>query len=412
MMGTQIAKLTALETKAFDTPGKRLSDGGNLYLSVAKVGASKWWEFTYKRDGRQRTKSIGPFHAVTVKQARDKAAEYRQVLAQGVDPIEVTQAEKRAQSVPTFAAMFEAFLDKKQAEWRAPKVMKQARRAFETYCKPIARLRVDEVDTATVLKTLRPPWASAPKVAARLRGYIENTLAMAQVLGHIHEDKANPARWKGHLALLLPKKPKDRHFAALDYTRAPEFACLLRLRRFNDDGTLCPAAYALEFCILTAVRASEALGCRWAEIDLTRKLWTIPGRRTKSGREFVVPLSDAAIAVLKAMEAVRSDSPFVFPGRFSKRAIDIKAFGRLTQPHGVTTHGFRSSFRDFSGNETSTPRDICEMALAHLVGNATELAYRRDDALTKRRTLMDLWGDYLSPPKRAKVIELSSRRVP
>ena len=153
--------------------------------------------------------------------------------------------------------MFEAFLDKKQTEWRAPMVMMQARRAFETYCKPIARLRVDEVDTAAVCSsvTLRSAVGErAPKVASPdcSASYIENTLAMAQVLGHIHEDKANPARWKGHLALLLPKKPKDEHFAALDYKRVPEFVCLLRLRRFNDDETLCPAAYALEFCILTS----------------------------------------------------------------------------------------------------------------------------------------------------------------
>jgi Arm DNA-binding domain len=221
-MGKQIEKLTALEAKAFNTPGKRLSDGGNLYLACARIGASKGWEFTYERNGRSRTISVGPFHSVTMKDARAKAAEYRRLLAQGLDPLDVKQAEKRTQSVPTFAAMFEIFLDKKKTEWRATKVMMQARRAFETYCKPIAKLRVDEVDTQAVLKTLRPPWASAPKVASRLRGYIENTLAMAQVLGHIHEDKANPARWKGHLALLLPKRPKDTHFAALDYKRVPE----------------------------------------------------------------------------------------------------------------------------------------------------------------------------------------------
>jgi integrase len=277
------------------------------------------------------------------------------------------------------------------------------------YCAPIAKLRVDEVDTAVVLKVLKPSWARAPAVGLRLRGYIENVLAAAQALGHIHEDKANPARWKGHLELLLPRKPEGRHFAALDYRRAPEFVLDLRYKRFNDDGSLCLAAHALEFLALTATRANETLGCQWREIDIEGRLWAIPKERTKSGRMFEVPLSDAVIVILKEMRAIRDgDNPFVFPGRFNRRPMDSKVFERLVKGESETTRGLRSTFRDWAGNETPTPRDVAEMALAHKIGSATEQAYRRSDALEKRRALMQQWGAYLTAPA-AEVIRLSSR---
>ena len=410
-MGKQIERLTALQVRAFNKRGGRLADGGRLYVAVAKTSDSKSWEFIYDYRGRQRTMGLGSIDSVPLKQARDKAAECRQLLARGLDPLGMREAAKRAQSILTFEEAAKIFLDKKVGEWRAAKVMRQARMMLADYCKPLSKRRVDEIDTRDVLKVLQPLWARAPAVGARLRGYIENVLNAAKALGHIDEGKANPARWRGHLDQLLPRRPTGEHFAAMDYRRVPEFIVKLRRLRAYEDGAICVSAHALEFCILTATRAGEALGCRWQEINLDAKLWTIPRARMKAGRDFEVPLSDAACALIEAMRAIRvGGGDLVFPGRFTHRPMQSKAFERLLTSESVTTHGFRSSFRDFAGNETSTPRDICEMALAHKVGDATEQAYRRSDALQKRRVLMDFWGAYLSAPP-AAVISLASRRA-
>ncbi len=400
-MGKQIEKLTALQVKAFDKPGGRLADGGKLYLVCSKTGNSKAWSFIYDYGGRQRTMGLGSVDVVSLKQARAKAAECRQLLDKGLDPISVRQAAKRVQSVPTFEAAAKVFLDKKTGEWRSDKVKSQARMALAQYAKSLHKLPVDQIDTQGVLKALQPIWARAPVVGARLRGYIESTLNGAKALGHIDPDRANPARWRGHLDQLLPKRPQPAHHAAMDYARVPEFIAKLRRRRFYEDGSICISACALEFCVLTATRAGETLGCRWQEIDIDAKLWRIPEERMKSRRAFTIPLSDAALEIIGAMRAVKVEGcDFVFVGRFRYRPLLPKVFERLlaSMKETVTSHGFRSSFRDFAGNETATPRDICEMALAHKVGDSTELAYRRSDALAKRRELMNLWAAHLSPP--------------
>ena len=392
--------------KAFNKPGGRLADGGKLYVVCSKTG-SKSWAFIYDFGGRQRTMGLGSIDSVTLKQARAKAAECRQLLDKGLDPISVRQAAKLAQSVPTFEEAAKVFLAKKGGEWRSDKVKRHALMILAKYCKPIAKRRVDEIDTQDILACLKPLWTRAPVVGARLRGYVENVLSAAKALGHIDPDKANPARWRGHLDQLLPKRPTGKHHPAMDYKRAPEFIAELRRRRINEDGSICIPAYALEFCVLTATRAGETLGCRWQEIDLIAKLWIIPEERMKSRRGFTIPLSDAAYAVIEAMRATQAQGcDFVFPGRFKYRPLSSKMFERLLQAmkEPVTTHGFRSAFRDFAGNETPTPRDICEMALAHKVGDSTEQAYRRSDALEKRRTLMNLWGQYLSDDSGGKVI--------
>jgi integrase len=400
-MGKQIEKLTALQVKAFDKRGGRLSDGGKLYVVCSKTGGSKSWSFIYDYGGRQRTKGLGSVDIVSLKQARAKAAECRQQLDKGLDPISVAHAAKRAESVPTFEAAAKVFLDKKTGEWRSDKVKHQARMVLAQYAKSLHKLPVDQIDTQDVLKVLQPIWARAPVVGARLRGYIEATLNGAKALGHINPDKANCARWRGHLDQLLPKRPQSAHHAAMDYARVPAFVAELRRMRFAEDGSICIPAFALEFAVLTATRAGETLRCRWQEIDTDVKLWRIPEERMKSRKAFTVPLSDAALAVIEAMLSVRVEGcDLVFPGRFKYRPLLSKAFERLlaSMKETVTSHGFRSSFRDFSGNETATPRDICEMALAHKVGDSTERAYRRDDALTKRRELMNLWAAHLSPP--------------
>jgi integrase len=399
-MAKEIGKLTPVGVKALKEPG-RYSDGANLYVVVSKTGA-KTWSFIYRWRGRQREAGFGSVGALRLKEARERAQEGRALIVKGKDPLAVWQAAKRAKSVPDFEEATQVFLEKKTSEWRSDKQKRQARVMLKKHCKPIARLPVNEIDTRDVLGVLKPLWAKAPAVALRLRGYIENVISAAKAIGDIDEHKANPARWRGHLKHLLPERSKkSRHFAAMPYSRLPDFVVDLRDRRFNEEGSFHVPAYALEFTVLTAVRAGEALGCRWDEIDLPARTWTLPERRMKTGRAFEVPLSDAAVAIIAAMRAVRVEHcPFVFPGRFRSVPISSKAFERLLKlmKEPFTTHGFRSAFRDWAGNETATPRDVCEMALAHKVGDVTEQAYRRSDALAKRRKLMDAWAAYLSWP--------------
>ena len=238
-------------------------------------------------------------------------------------------------------------------------------------------------------------------VGARLRGYIESTLNGAKALGHIDPDKptrrAGAAIWISFCQSARNPRTTPPWTMRASRNSSPK----LRRRRFYEDGSICISACALEFCVLTATRAGETLGCRWQEIDIDAKLWRIPEERMKSRRAFTIPLSDAALEIIGAMRAVKVEGcDFVFVGRFRYRPLLPKVFERLlaSMKETVTSHGFRSSFRDFAGNETATPRDICEMALAHKVGDSTELAYRRSDALAKRRELMNLWAAHLSPP--------------
>jgi integrase len=258
------------------------------------------------------------------------------------------------------------------------------------YCEPIRDTSVDAIDTEAVLSVLKPLWTRAPETASRLRGRIEAVLDAARARGHIDRNEANPARWRGHLDKLFPKRAKltRGHHAAMPYSEVPAFVAGLRERRAT-------AARALEFCILTATRSGETLKASWDEIDFAAKIWTVPAGRTKAGREHRVPLPDRTITILREMEAGRT-SAFVFPGQRRGRPLSPMGFEmllrRINSPY--TTHGFRSSFRDWAGNETHFPRELAEHALAHVLGDKAEQAYRRSDALQRRRELMDAWANY------------------
>jgi integrase len=247
---------------------------------------------------------------------------------------------------------------------------------------------VDAIDTEAVLSVLKPFWTRAPETASRLRGRIEQILDAAEARGFINRNKANPARLRGHLDKLLPKRAKltRGHFAAMPYGEVPAFAASLREHPTT-------AARALEFCILTAARSGEALAARWDEIDFAGKIWTVPPARTKAAREHRVPLTDRALAILEEMKAGRT-SDHVFPGRRPGRPLSGMAFEMLLRRIGspYTAHGFRSSFRDWAGNETHYPREFAEHALAHVIGDKAEQANRRSDALARRRELMDAWA--------------------
>jgi integrase len=293
-----------------------------------------------------------------------------------------------------------------EADWRNAKHRYQWRHTLTEYAASIREKPVDAIATADVLTVLKPLWQSKPETASRLRGRIEAVLDAARARGFIPEGRANPARWRGHLNKLLPKPRKltRGHHPAMPFDDVPEFVGQLRAR---DTVT----ALALEFIILTAARSGEVLGARWAEIDWKGKVWIVPPERMKAGVEHRAPLTDRALAILKTMKAA-ARGEYVFPSHRSDRPLSGMSCAMLLRRMKVvnaTVHGFRSAFRDWCGEATHFPREVAEAALAHAVGDRTERAYRRGDALEKRRKLMDAWARYCEPKHgcEATVVQLS-----
>ena len=263
---------------------------------------------------------------------------------------------------------------------------------------------MNEIDTEAVLKVLRPLWQKVPETAAHIRGRIENVLDAAKAQGLFPGD--NPARWKGHLAAVLPKRQRltRGHHAALPYDDLPAFMSELRAIEKS------VASKALEFCILTATRTSETLGIVWSEVDLVKGVWVIPAQRMKAGHEHRVPLSPRAVEILKAMEVGRTaHTPTVFPGQAKGKGLTNMAMAGVLKRMGrdaITVHGFRSTFRDWASEQTSFPHEVCEMALAHVIGNKAEAAYRRGDLFEKRRLLMDAWQAFAGSKPMLMVLPL------
>jgi integrase len=355
----------------------------------------------YTRSGKQREAGLGSAAkgGVSLKAAREKAAEGRALLRTHIDPITEWNKSKAAET-PTFGRSADEYLEAHKSGWRNEKHKAEWAMTLTRYCELIRATPVDKIDTEAVLSVLKPLWMRAPETAFRLRGRIEAVLDAAKAQGHIGRHEANPARWRGHLDKLFPRRAKltRGHHAAMPYADVPSFVAGLRERRAT-------AARALEYCILTATRSGETLKARWDEIDFAAKIWTVPAERTKSGREHRVPLSDRTITILQEMEAMRM-SEFVFPGQGRGRPLWGTAFEMLLQRIGspYTTHGFRSSFRDWCGNETHFPREVAEHALAHVIGDRAEQAYRRSDALAWRRELMSAWADYCEGKALANVL--------
>ncbi len=385
------SKLTARGIAALTTPGRH-SDGGNLYLSIDAKGRKRW-TFLYVRDGKQREMGLGAAQDVPLADARALADAARATLRAGADPIDIRRAMGKAEAVPTFGAYVETFLAAKEGGWRNPKHRAQWRMTLTKYAAPLHSLHLDKVAVADVLAALRPLWQTKPETASRLRGRIEAVLDAAKVAGH--RSGENPAAWSGNLEHLLPKRGKlsRGHHAAMAYTDVPAFIAKLRER----DAL---AALALEFCILTAARSGEVLGARWSEIDLAAQVWTVPAARMKATREHRIPLSERALAILERLSEARTGE-LVFPGQRAGRPLSVMAMEMLLRrmdQDAVTVHGFRSAFRDWAGNETHFPREVAEAALAHVVGDKAEQAYRRGDALEKRRALMSAWASHCGEP--------------
>ena len=385
--------LTARNIETAKEPG-RYSDGNGLYL-VVRPGGSKQWMFLYRRDGKLREMGLGsPLKAVTLAMARDLRDEARAIMARGGDPLEARrQAEQSAASIPTFGAYALALVERIEEGFSNPKHRQQWKNTLETYCAPIWKLPIDRVDTAGVLACLTPIWQTKPETASRVRGRIERVLnaAKAEKL----RAGENPATWRGHLDATLPKPAKltRGHHAALAYADMPAFMVDLRARPAM-------AALALELAVLTATRTSEVLNARWTEFDLDAGLWTIPAERMKARREHRVALSKRALAIVSELDKTRT-SEFVFPGQKPNRPLSNMAMLMLLERMGrrgaITSHGFRSTFSDWASEVSPYSSELRETALAHAIGNKAEAAYRRGDALEKRRAMMESWAQWCEP---------------
>jgi integrase len=404
-MAGKLHKLSARTVAALTRPGRH-SDGGGLYLFISRDSRARRrrWVFRFAWAGKAREMGLGPANGVSLAEARKLAAAARNVIAKGFDPIEARDAGRQAsQGRKTFGECALAFIAAKQSEWRNARHRQQWRVTLETYCAPIWNKPADEIDTEAVLGVLRSLWQTRTETASRLRGRIESVLDAAKAQGLRQGE--NPARWRGHLDKLLPKRGKlsRGHFAAMPYAEVPAFMAALREREAI-------AGLALEFAILTAARSGEVLGARWPEIDLEGKVWTIPAARMKAGREHRVPLSGKALAILARLAEVKTGE-HVFSGQRPGKPLSPASLKMVLCRIGVgaTVHGFRSAFRDWAGNETHFPRELAEAALAHVIGDAAEQAYRRGDALEKRRGLMEAWADHCELKDTSNVISLGVR---
>jgi integrase len=402
-----IGKLTAIAVKNASRRGY-YGDGGGLYLQVSGSGA-KSWVFRYRIGGKLHEMGLGPLHTVGLAEARTRARQCREHRLDGLDPLTVRkaarlQARLDAAKTMTFAACAERYIATHKAGWRNDKHRDQWSNTLSTYVDPVfGALPVQAVDTTLVMRAIEPIWTEKPETASRVRGRIESILDWATARGYRQGE--NPARWRGHLDKLLPKKTKVRrveHHAALPYREIGAFIAELR----RQEGL---AASALQLAILTALRTKEVLGAPWSEINVADRLWTIPAERMKAEKEHRVPLSAPAIAILEDMAQLR-DGEFVFPGANRGSPLSNMAMLMLLRRMGrsdLTVHGFRSTFRDWAAEETHFPAEVVEMALAHRVSGKVEAAYRRGDLFQKRRQLMDDWSKFCAtPPASGRVVPI------
>jgi integrase len=364
-----------------------------LALQITSSGA-KSWILRAMIGGKRRDMGLGGYPDVTLAGAREAARAAREKIRQGVDPIEEARAAKSAliaanAKAQTFQQCALAYIAAKEGEWANAKHGQQWRNTLETYAYPvIGKMLVRDVDQAHILRILEPIWTNKTETATRLRGRMESILDWATVRGY--RNGANPAQWKGKLDKLLAapnKLNKVEHHAALPYGEIGAF--MTELKAAEGMG-----AKTLRFLILTAARSGEVRGARWSEIDMSKRLWTVPAERMKAGREHKVPLSDAVIELLKTHPRFE-EVDLVFPNTKGLELSDMTLTSVLRRMNReFTVHGFRSTFRDWAAEQTNYPRDVCEMALAHAIGDKVEAAYRRGDLMEKRTRLMADWAKY------------------
>lgn len=411
-MARQIHKLTAVAIANKKQPGL-YADGGGLYLQVGRSGA-KSWLFRFMLHSRPHGMGLGALHAVSLAEARKRAAECRQQLSEGINPLTARQEQRQQEALErskskTFGECADAYIEAQRPAWKNEKHVSQWINTIRDYCEKLRRIPVADVDTPEILEVLQPIWSTKHETAARLRGRLERIIDWAKV--RKYRTGENPARWRGHLDKLLPvfkKKRLVRHHPAMPYQEVPTFMAKLRARGGQ-------SARALEFTILTAVRTNETIEARLSEFDLKSALWQIPGTRMKMEVPHTVPLPERAIEIVR--ELGRDGNAYIFHGQRRKGAtpdqskpLSNMAMLTLLQKDmelpQYTVHGFRSTFRDWAAECTNFPREVCEMALAHSIENETEAAYRRGDLLEKRRSLMAAWAAYCDRPARGHVVQM------
>jgi integrase len=418
-MARPLHKLSARTVETKRAPGV-YGDGGGLYLQIGPSGA-KAWLFRFMLHGKARTMGLGALHTISLPDAREKALACRKVLNAGADPIEARKADQAkaqldAAKALTFGECAGAYIEANKTGWKNDKHADQWKNTLDTYAAPIiGQYPVQAVDTTALVRILEQEvrdskgkasgsfWNTKPETANRVRGRIEAVLDWATARGFRVGE--NPARWRGHLDKLLPRRSKVKrveHHAALPYCDMGSFVGRLR----EQQGV---AARALEFMICTAARTGEVIGAQWPEFDLQAKVWTVPASRMKAQREHRVPLSDRAVQIIEDMQkAKRGD--YVFPGARAGAPLSNAAMLALLQRRmeraDLTVHGFRSTFRTWAAERTNFPRELAEAALAHVLSDKTEAAYQRGDQFEKRRKMMQAWAAFLEVENGATVTSI------
>jgi len=429
-----VEKLSAQKVARLVESG-RYGDGGGLWLQI-RGKDNRSWIFRYKIGGKAHWCGLGDLATISLAKARKEARKCRQMILEGVDPIEARKAKRAAalaesaEQVPfkdaaeryitahekggrnakraaalaesaeqvTFKDAAERYITAHEKGWRNAKHIKQWRSPLTRYAAPvIGKLAVSVIETGHVVSILEPLWGKKTETASRLRGHIEAVLNFAKMRGWCTSE--NPARWRGHLDQLLPKKSKVQkveHFAALPWREVGAFMEVLA----EEDGM---GALALRFAILTAACSGEVRGATWGEIDMELALWTVPATRMKAGKEHRVPLSGPALAILREVEQLRdrASGDLVFSGAKEGKPLSdmsMTAVLRRMDRGDLTVHGFRSTFRDWCASATAWPREVAEAALAHTKGKV-EGAYQREDFIEKRALMMAEWATFCGRPQ-------------
>jgi integrase len=405
-------ELSALEVSRIRGPGYHSVGGvSGLVLQVTETGARSWI-LRAQIGGKRSEIGLGGYPSVTLAGAREAARAAKEKIRNGIDPVQERRSARSAlaaarASAMTFEEAAKKYIATNEAGWKNGKHAAQWPATLEKYVYPsIGKIQVAAIDISHVVGILEPIWTTKTETASRLRGRIEVVLDWAKARGYRTGD--NPARWKGHLAAILPaasKVKKVAHHSALDYRQIGAFmAALKEVAGFG--------ARALEFALLTACRSGEVRGAKWSEIDTQAGVWVIPAERMKAGKEHRVPLSDAAMNLLLSLARL-DGSEFIFPSakggllsdmtltavirRMDQAQVDEGETGwRDNAGKVITAHGFRSSFRDWAGETTAHPREVIEHALAHQLADKAEASYARGTLFDKRRRLMKDWAAYCS----------------